>query len=111
MRCAVRRGTPSIFGEHEIGDGIGQQSAGNAQDHPAEHKRPGIGRDLMINAHERQVAPIERGNVPHPEQGCAGPVGGAENGDERPGLLRKAPASRATTFHPNAQAQNPTMII
>ena len=42
MRCAVRRVIPSIFGEHEIGDGIGQQGAGNARNHPAEHKRPGM---------------------------------------------------------------------
>jgi len=85
---AVRRdGCAAVFCNKITGGRIGEERSDETEDEASQRKGNGIRQDLLIEAGETEIVPIERRCIGAPDQECAAPVGSAENGDDGPGIV------------------------
>ncbi len=86
--CAVRIGIrAAIFGNEITGGGVGEERADEAEDHASERKGDGVGQDLLIQAGNAEIVPVECRHIGSADQQRAAPVGSTEDGNDGPWII------------------------
>ena len=99
----------AILGKQQVRERVGQERPDHAQDHSTDEEWPDIGHHLMIDAHKRQIAPVEGWKFTQAQYRGAGPIGTAEDGNQSPRVVKKGTGQQSDQIQlkrPGAEAHH-----